>query len=1010
MESAAPRRFGKFLAWAVAIAALTLGANFILRELESSELQARYLSSLSKELTYRLEPGLSDQIRFPATGPYDQRLGYIDLPQYVERLRKLGFAVTAQARVSPALARVFDVGLFTMYPEKIQGGLRLVDRDDRVLFGVSYPTRIYSDFQEIPPIILNTLLYIENRELLDEYLRNRNPAIEWDRFAGASLDVLINKLGANIHVSGGSTLATQIEKYRHSPGGRTDSIPEKLRQVASASLRAYLKSPDTIETRRAIALAYLNTVPLAAAPGYGEVHGLGDGLWTWYGRELTEVNRSLSNEAIYATALVDTEQASSYRDTLSLILAQRRPAYYLGPGQKALNRLTDSHLRLLAQNGIIPNSLRDAALRVPSALRREPTQALEPPPVSKTESLLRARLALALGIARLYDLDRLDLTARSTIDQDTQQAATRALRRLSEPEQARAAGLYGFRLFGKGDDLSPVVYSLMLFERGPNGSRLRVQTDTYGGPLDINEGIRLDLGSTAKLRTLLNYLEIIAELHRRYAGRSPAELRTVALHRRDWLSRWVIEQLRARPELSLPEILDAAMERRYSASPFEQFFTGGGIHSFANFDKADDKKIMGVREAFRNSVNLVFVRLMRDIVYHYLYRPGAVGGKMEFGDEQWRWSYLERFADQEGKVFLRRFYAKYRDLDAPTSLRVLTQSVRPVPARLSTIYRSVYPEHDVASFAAYLRTHATTKRLSDEDIVHMYEKYSPEHINLHDRGYIAHIHPLELWLAGYLITHPGSPLEEVYAASVKERLAVYQWLFRTRHRYAQNKRIQALLEVEAFAEIHSIWRRLGYPFRSLTASYACAIGASADRPAALAELIGILLNDGVRYPIIRFDYLHFAAGTPYETVLERAPTSGERVLDPEVAAAARNALTDVVERGTAQRLKGAYLDSDGTPLVIAGKTGTGDHRREVYGPGRRLIASEVISRSATFSFALGDRFFGVITAYVSGPKAARYRFTSSLPTQVLKSLAPVLEPLLARDQPSEQGGMLATKG
>jgi membrane peptidoglycan carboxypeptidase len=308
MESAAPRRFGKFLAWAVAIAALTLGAKFILRELESSELQARYLSSLGKELTYRLEPGLSDQIRFPATGPYDQRLGYVDLPQYVERLRKLGFAVTAQARVSPALARVFDVGLFTMYPEKTQGGLRLVDRDDQALFGVSYPTRIYSDFQEIPPIILNTLLYIENRELLDEYLRNRNPAIEWDRFAGASLDVLANKLGANTHVSGGSTLATQLEKYRHSPGGRTDSIPEKLRQVASASLRAYLKSPDTIETRQAIALAYLNTVPLAAAPGYGEVHGLGDGLWTWYGRELTEVNRLLSNEAIYATALVDTEQ------------------------------------------------------------------------------------------------------------------------------------------------------------------------------------------------------------------------------------------------------------------------------------------------------------------------------------------------------------------------------------------------------------------------------------------------------------------------------------------------------------------------------------------------------------------------------------------------------------------------------------------------------------------------------------------------------------------------------
>jgi hypothetical protein len=151
MESAAPRRFGKFLAWAVAIAALTLGAKFILRELESSELQARYLSSLGKELTYRLEPGLSDQIRFPATGPYDQRLGYVDLPQYVERLRKLGFAVTAQVRVSPALARVFDVGLLTMYPETTQGGLRLVDRDDRVLFGVSYPTLSILTSRKSPP-------------------------------------------------------------------------------------------------------------------------------------------------------------------------------------------------------------------------------------------------------------------------------------------------------------------------------------------------------------------------------------------------------------------------------------------------------------------------------------------------------------------------------------------------------------------------------------------------------------------------------------------------------------------------------------------------------------------------------------------------------------------------------------------------------------------------------------------------------------------------------------------
>jgi hypothetical protein len=33
-----------------------------------------------------------------------------------------------------------------------------------------------------------------------------------------------------------------------------------------------------------------------------------------------------------------------------------------------------------------------------------------------------------------------------------------------------------------------------------------------------------------------------------------------------------------------------------------------------------------------------------------------------------------------------------------------------------------------------------------------------------------------------------------------------------------------------------------------------------------------------------------------------------------------------------------------------------------------------------------------VTAYVTGPEAARYQFTSALPVQVLKGLAPVLTP------------------
>ena len=82
-------------------------------------------------------------------------------------------------------------------------------------------------------------------------------------------------------------------------------------------------------------------------------------------------------------------------------------------------------------------------------------------------------------------------------------------------------------------------------------------------------------------------------------------------------------------------------------------------------------------------------------------------------------------------------------------------------------------------------------------------------------------------------------------------------------RRAQARRILDLLEIEAFQELHRQWQRLGYPVASLTPSLATAIGSSGDRPAALAELMGTIVQGGVRYPSRLVTGLHFAAGTPY---------------------------------------------------------------------------------------------------------------------------------------------------
>ena len=231
-------------------------------------------------------------------------------------------------------------------------------------------------------------------------------------------------------------------------------------------------------------------------------------------------------------------------------------------------------------------------------------------------------------------------------------------------------------------------------------------------------------------------------------------------------------------------------------------------------------------------------------------------------------------------------------------------------------------------------------------------------------------------------------------ASSAERQAVYSWLFSTHRKHAQDKRILGLLEGEGFLEIHRQWAAMGYPFDSLVPSYATALGASADRPAALAEMMGILVNDGVRKPNTRIQSLHFAAATPYETLLQYQPDPAQRVLAPEVAQAVRGAMRLVVEGGTAQRVKKAFVRPDGSIIALGGKTGTGDQRFDTYGAGGRLIKSRVVNRSATFVFNIDERFFGTLIAYVPGAEAAAYDFTSALPVQLLKVLAPQLMPLI----------------
>jgi len=983
--------------WATLLGALgallvTIPAVAIFHEVQSSTLQARFFSDYAATLRYQTAEGPAAALRYPDSGPFNERLGYTRLARLSQRLPERGFALARQTSFSPALLDYVDSGGNPPYQEKLQAGLNILDSQGATLFASRHPERVYHDFEAIPPLLVDTLLFIENRDLLDPDFPLRNPAVEWPRLGKALAAHVVERFQPGQDTAGASTLATQLEKFRHSPEGLTSDPGEKFRQMLSASVRAYQDGPDTSAARRRIVRDYINTTPLAGRVGIGEVHGIGDGLWAWYGIEFDEANQWLGQAM---GSEIAPAQAQVFKAALSLLLSQRRPSHYLLGGRNELLQLTNSYLRVLAAAGVISPALRDAAL----------AQALDfrtgTPPATATAfnrlkavNSVRTGLLSLLGVNSLYALDRLDLSVSSTIASQVQAAVEDTLQTLADPEQAQALGLIGPRLLA-AEQLDAVRFSVVLYERTPAGNKLRVQSDNLNMPFDMNEGSKLDLGSTAKLRTLVTYLDVLETLYHRLSPAAEDQIPYEGELADDPLSQWTAGYLRDYPRASLQDLLDAAMQRRYSASPTEVFFTAGGQHRFGNFEASDNGKVLTVQEAFTRSVNLVFIRMMRDITRFYTSEIPGIAALLDDPDNPLRQDYLARFADQEGRVYLQRFHGVYRDKDAAALLATLAQRTRPTPYRLTMAFRSVQPEADIEALAAFLALRLPAEDLpSMADIQSLYQRYARDNYNSNDRAYLAGLNPLELWLVEYLLANPGASLQQAVTASTDERQVAYQWLFKTRSQSGQQRRIRTLVEQEAFAAIHRQWQQLGYPFPSLVPSYATALGVSADRPQALATLLGIIINDGVRLPMSQLEQLHFAADTPYETLYTASPEAGEAVLSPAVSRTVRRAMIEVVENGSGRRLNGVFRNATGEPVAVGGKTGTGDHRSREFGAGGVLLRETVVNRNAIFTFFIDDRFFGTILANVGGPKAREFDFTSGLAAQLLRALEPALRPLI----------------
>ena len=191
-------------------------------------------------------------------------------------------------------------------------------------------------------------------------------------------------------------------------------------------------------------------------------------------------------------------------------------------------------------------------------------------------------------------------------------------------------------------------------------------------------------------------------------------------------------------------MLEAALNRTYSANPGEQFFTAGGMHSFHNFKNEDNGRVVTVREAIRHSINLPFIRLMRDIVQYFsLNITGSTARALAQMKAMDRQEYLAKFADKVGQLFIRRFYAKYQGKPAEEILRMLLEGVKHLPIRYATVFWVVYPSASFEEFSRFMELSFPEHEFSFSELQKYFGVYATSAKSLGDKGYLARIHPLE---------------------------------------------------------------------------------------------------------------------------------------------------------------------------------------------------------------------------------------------------------------------------
>jgi membrane peptidoglycan carboxypeptidase len=938
----------------------------VIYEVKTSFFQSLFIQRLLQDVNFVLKKSPSTDPIYPKHGPLNERSGYTRLPEWLSFLSE-DFDVVAQAELSPKHRELMREGINPLYKIKPAAGLQIRDTLGAEMYS-RVPTDLFSSFNDIPTILVDVLLFVENKELLNKH-PYYNPAVEYDRFAKATFEHLARTLlKSESKRAGGSTLATQMEKYLFSEDGKTSGVLDKLKQMSSASLRSYLDGRDTTHARQRIVLDYLNSIPLGAAPRYGEVLGYGEAMRVFYQVDLIqekELLNSLASNKPYTEA-----QLRAVDRVLQIVISARNPNYLSNPA--ILVGLKNRYIPLLIDQKI----LRPEALSLISTF--QPKLPFVPQAknfvTTKAQDLVRARASSLLGVT-YPELDNLDLSVKSTFRLDMQEIVTSFFEKLKDENFVQEHHLRVERLLDQ-TAADKVTYSFVLFELEDGQSKVRASYDNFNRPFNFNDSGKMELGSTAKLRVTASYLEAVTQaFYEKQSGK---------LMYHDPISLFVKQT----DVGTLAELLQLAMQREFSANPHQVFFTGGGVHKFQNFNKEDNSKVVSLHHAFIKSINLPFVRVLQETVRFHIHRNEAFQ-KLSDGNEEIKKELLLQFVEKESKLFLSKFFKNLKKEDPSSLEHHVTFEIPRSVMGIAMVMTYLHPELTPDQVISNIRSAGYELSLKQQQrILRLVNSHLKGQFNMNDIGYVAKLHPILLYVAKKMIENPTITYSQLVAESERVRIESYNWLFKNKKKQAQWIRVYSVLEAQGFEAILDQWQKIGFPFEYIVPSLATALGSSGDKPRALAKLVGIALNDGkdFREPII--EELHFAKDTPYEVILARKtpPPTSEQVMTYEVAQVIKNVLRDTVETGTAVKIKETFK-----PLVAGGKTGTGDNQlKEVRADGS-IIDQTALSRTATFVFYIGTKWYGSITVHVDQDEADHSTFTSSYAVTLLKLLGEQLK-------------------